>query len=154
MKKYLLALVVPFVLAGCQQTTKTESQHQEELTAEHEHLVEDGVENEELELNDGERWEINEEMRPFLVGGEELIDTYLNEGQSNFADLESALSHQNNELVQSCTMDGKGHDELHKWLNVHLSLTRNLREAENEEAAVLVAEDIRESYDTFHQYFK
>jgi hypothetical protein len=32
-------------------------------------------------------------------------------------------------------MDGKSHDELHKWLHPHMALIESLQEAENDDAA-------------------
>lgn len=51
-------------------------------------------------------------------------------------------------------MDGKAHDELHKWLHPLLGLVNDL---DNETDAVKAAEivnHIHDSFNTYHNYFK
>ena len=59
----------------------------------------------------------------------------------------------NDELINSCTMDGKSHDELHKWLAPHLELVEKLGASDDAEAKELVSK-LADSYKTYHEYFQ
>lgn len=61
---------------------------------------------------------MNDEMKPFVAKGEGLVTTYLQSSQTNYNKLAQKLKDQNNQLIKSCTMKGKSHDELHKWLHL------------------------------------
>lgn len=51
-------------------------------------------------------------------------------------------------------MKGKSHDELHKWLYPYMALVDELNDAENENEANQVFQKIKESFETFNQYFQ
>lgn len=82
-----------------------------------------------IELNNGEKWVVNDEMKPFVGKGEELVNTYIQNRQSDYKTLAGQLKDQNSQLIKSCTMDGKSHDELHKWLHPHLDIVKTLSRA-------------------------
>ena len=107
-----------------------------------------------LELNDGERWVVNEEMKPFVAKQEELLNTYTRTNQTDHQELASQLQEQNELLIQSCTMTGKSHDELHKWLHPHMETVQALGEAESQEEAEKIHADLKQSIDTYHTYFQ
>src|SRR5690606_22737518 len=107
-----------------------------------------------LELNDGERWVVNEEMKPYLSKGEELLNTYMQASQADHKELASQLQEQNNLLIQSCTMTGKSHDELHKWLHPHMALLVDLGSAESKTNADKLISEINTSFETYHQHFQ
>lgn len=152
MKKYFILFLAGIAFASCNQKThsdQTTTTSEEEITA-----VDQGIENETLALNEGEKWEINTEMKPFLNNGESLVKEYKEKNLNNYSELGSALSDQNEKLISSCTMDGESHDELHKWLHPHLNLTKDLKEAEDAETADKIIDELKASYATFHKYFK
>ena len=57
-------------------------------------------------------------------------------------------------LTSNCTMKGKSHDELHKWLLPYIDLVKELSEAKDETKAAKQFEYIQTSFSTFHQYFQ
>ncbi|WP_199223398.1 hypothetical protein [Brumimicrobium oceani] len=119
--------------------------------ADHEHSHDDG---EEISLNDGERWKVNEEMKPFVMQGEIFVKDFLDSGDEDYLSLAENLADQNKQLITSCTMDGVSHDELHKWLHPHLELTKELKQAKSIDEANHIVEHLLASYEEYHKFFK
>lgn len=120
-------------------------QHQEH---EHDH---DGTEV--LVLNDGQRWMVNQEMKPFVKKGEEMVQNYIKSDAKDYKALAAQLKEVNSQLIKSCTMDGKSHDELHKWLHPHLELVKELEQATDSNQADETVHELKDSYDTYSEYF-
>lgn len=106
-----------------------------------------------IELNNGEKWVVNDEMKPFVLKGEELVNTYIQNGQSDYQILAEQLKDQNSQLIESCTMDGKSHDELHKWLYPHLKTVEELEKATDAATAEKIVLRLQHSYQQYHQHF-
>jgi len=105
------------------------------------------------ELNNGEKWVVNQEMKPFVSKGEELVNAFVKNGQPDHKTLVQQLKDQNSALIKSCTMDGKSHDELHKWLHPHLELVKALENEADAAKANEIVLQLQESYRQYHQYF-
>ncbi len=158
MKKIQLLLVVAasLLLFSCgSEASQNDATNQEatEIAQEEEHEI-DGHDSEPIELNNGELWPVNEEMRPFLIRGEEQLANFINSGSTDYQDLADKLARENASLIKSCTMEGKSHDELHKWLHPHLELTDALKKADSNETAAKLVSELSASYETYHQFFK
>lgn len=107
-----------------------------------------------ISLNNGEKWEVNAEMRPFIEQGEAILNTYLYTEKSDYQGLAAALKEQNAQLINNCTMKGKSHDELHKWLHPHMGLIEELEDADNLEEANRVTAKLASSFEDYNKYFK
>ena len=57
-------------------------------------------------------------------------------------------------LTSNCTMEGKAHDELHKWLLPYIDMVAELVETKDESTAMKQFENIKNSFETFNQYFQ
>ncbi|MBS1779888.1 MAG: hypothetical protein JST70_11225 [Bacteroidetes bacterium] len=106
-----------------------------------------------VELNNGKKWVVNDEMKPFVLKGEELANTYIQNGQSDYKTLAEQLKKQNSQLIKSCTMDGKSHNELHKWLHPHLQAVEDLEKVTDAASANKIVLKLQHSYEQYHQYF-
>lgn len=104
-----------------------------------------------IELNDGQKWKVNEEMSPYILEGEKILKDYTGQDYEALAD---ELESQNKKLIKSCTMDGKAHDQLHKWLHPHIQLIESLEDAETVTQANTIIEQLKESFKTYHTYFQ
>jgi hypothetical protein len=104
-----------------------------------------------ISLNNGEKWNVNEEMLPHIEKSEAAFQAF--EGE-NYDQLSDEMMEHTNNLIQSCTMDGASHDELHKWLHPHLELIKSLRAVSSEKAKEEIIPAIEKSFSTFHKYFK
>ncbi|PKL85769.1 MAG: hypothetical protein CVV22_06330 [Ignavibacteriae bacterium HGW-Ignavibacteriae-1] len=109
---------------------------------------------ESIELNNNEKWHVNEEMKPFIIESEKVLNTYTETESNDYLTLASQLKSKNSELINSCTMQGKSHDELHKWLHPHMDLIEKLENAENENDANVIISDLKASFNTYHTYFQ
>lgn len=106
-----------------------------------------------ISLNNGEKWEVNAEMRPHIEQGEAILNTYLYAGKTDYQDLAAALKEQNAQLINSCNMKGKSHDELHKWLHPHMELIEELEDAPNLEEANKITTQLTASFAEYKKYF-
>jgi hypothetical protein len=107
-----------------------------------------------IKLNEGEKWEVNAEMRPFIDQGNVILEAYIASGASDYQSLAKDLKTQNSELISSCTMKGESHDELHKWLHPHIGLVEKLANSENEATANDYVKELKTSFGTYNTYFK
>jgi hypothetical protein len=57
-------------------------------------------------------------------------------------------------LTSSCTMEGKAHDELHKWLLPYIELVDGLNKSKSIDEASQTFQKIKSSYKTFNIYFE
>ncbi len=150
MKKVILFGMSLMLLWSCNNSTEKSTTHQEtENHAEHRH----DESSEAIELNNGEKWLVNEEMKPFVLKGEELVNAYIQNNQTDYKALAKQLKEQNNQLIKSCTMGGKSHDELHKWLHPHLEIVKAIENETDAKKANETVLHLQHSYQHYHKYF-
>lgn len=106
-----------------------------------------------LSLNDGKKWEVNAEMKPHVQNEIDLLATFLGQKDTDYKKLATALAQENDLLVQSCTMKGESHDELHKWLHPHMVLIKELGDSKNYADAEIIIEKLENSFQTYQSYF-
>ena len=105
-------------------------------------------------LNDGNKWEVNDDMKIHIIQGEDIFQAYVSEDKSDYKALANELKDQNNKLIESCSMTGQSHDELHKWLMPHLELVDKLGNSESNEEAKKHISDLKLSYQQYNLHFK
>jgi hypothetical protein len=108
----------------------------------------------ELELNGGEKWQIDSEMMTHIRDSEEILRNFIRGNKQNYQALSKQLTDANTNLIMSCSMTGKAHDLLHKWLNPHLKLVSELEKAETDESAEVIVSQLTQSFDLFNRYFR
>jgi len=151
MKKTILLGLSTFLLWGCNNSSeKSATDQQEEIHVTHQQ----DDSSEAIELDNGEKWLVNEEMKPFVQKGAELVNAYIEENKTGFKELAGQLQEENNQLIKSCTMDGKSHDELHKWLHPHLELVKELENESDAVKAKEIVKQLQHSYQEYGDYFK
>jgi hypothetical protein len=134
-----------------------ESKKQQELnnpsleveTTENEDLV-----IEKIELNKGKKWIVDAEMMKIIREMESSIQNHTSNTNKNYNALSEDLQLKIEELTSNCTMTGKAHDELHKWLVPYMELVDELYEADEESKQAETFKEIQESFVMFNQYFK
>ncbi|MDD3771898.1 MAG: hypothetical protein PHC38_04485 [Weeksellaceae bacterium] len=152
----ILSLVLSVALFSCDsKNSESENFILEEHVSEEEeaHHHEHSEEMSEIELNNGEKWAVNEEMKPYVENAETLLNDYVKNQSEDFKNLATQLKDENKKLIKSCTMEGQSHEELHKWLYPHIELLDALEVAENTESATKIVEELQHSFATYHQYF-
>lgn len=154
--KYLLPLATTLFLYSCcgDESTENPVESKEEKTEAthegHEHAEEAAA----LILNDGEKWKINEEMMPPLTNIAMHINDFNVANKQDYSLLASNLQEDINSLISSCSMTGKSHDELHKWLVPFIGSVNDLAEAKDDTVAAEKFEAVQASMATFNEYFE
>ena len=149
-------LVITNLFMSCGNTKDNKLKEQTEANSQKEHNQEHNQNHnsETLKLNNGEKWVVNEEMKPFILDAEGLLNQYISNQTEDYKTLATQLKEKNNGLIKSCTMNGESHDELHKWLYPHIELIESLSKAESTEAASEIVADLQASFSTYNQYFQ
>lgn len=119
--------------------------------AEHEHS---DPARDELTLNSGQKWKVNPEMKPPIEQAESALETYLHNKDTNYHALADTLQAYNTALIQSCTMEGQSHEELHKWLYPHIDLIKELGSALSLAESETITSKLVDSYNLYHQHFQ
>ena len=107
-----------------------------------------------IELVNNEKWEVNKEMMVHIKNMESNIEDVSNQSSPNYEELGSKLGENIGLLTSNCTMTGKAHDELHKWLLPFIDLVKDLNAADSKEDQKQSFEAIKESMNEFNTYFK
>lgn len=163
MKKMILTAILGFaIVISCEkkqeenvknETAKTEQIASEEDANHDEHeKSDDHQEGVKLELNNGAKWIVNNEMKPFVTETETQLNAY-NSETGDYKMLATNLNSTNEKLVKSCTMTGTPHDNLHVWLAPHMKEIEKLQKAENREDANKIVAELKESMEKYHQFF-
>ncbi len=151
MKKEFWIFVISLLLFGCNQTQDNEKNNSSPANTEAHHQAELP---EAIELNNGQKWLMNQEMKPIIDAGENILNDYTVSHSNDYKTLAAQLKEKDDALIKSCTMKGKSHEELHKWLHPHLELVDALANAGNEQQANDLINQLKQSFQTFHQYFQ
>lgn len=157
--KYSAIIVSSFLvisIVGCQSSSSNQNNENVEDTISHEdHATEEQSETSEvIQLNNGQKWSVNPEMKPFLLKGEELVKSFSGVTLTDYQTLASNLKAQDDNLIKSCTMKGESHEQLHKWLHPHLELVEQLSGAKDLDHSKDLLNQLKSSYSTFDQYFQ
>lgn len=107
-----------------------------------------------IELNNGEKWKVDSNMIPYIRNMERDIISFSNDEHKDYNSLAEKLQSNIDSLTYNCTMEGKAHDELHKWLLPFIDLVTELSKSKNETEAAKQFENIQKSFRIFNQYFQ
>lgn len=153
LKIFFIASAGMFVLSGCGTKQSNNSSVEKVSKAVNDEPVQYDPD-ETIELDNGQKWKVNEEMKPFVQEGKKILNEYIQNEDSDYTGLAAALSEQDNKLIESCTMEGKSHEELHKWLHPHLDIISDLESTKDTTQAKKLVEQLRASYVDFEKYFQ
>ena len=154
MKK--MAILIPALslfLFSCGNMPNNESKEGTDTVAqveEHQHHDEE----ETIELNNGEKWTVDSNMMVHIRNMESDVASFATAGQKDYKALSEKLQANVELLTSNCTMKGKAHDELHKWLLPYIDVVDQLSEAKDEMDAEARYQKIQTSFSVFNQYFQ
>ena len=147
MNKLKIGTIVLSTLFLFSCNNKTEQEVKEEVptvaTELHEHVTD-----EPLQLNDGQKWKVDDNMMAHITAMEKDIASL--DKPEDFNKLSENLNKNLGLLTSNCTMKGQAHDELHKWLLPYIDLVEAFstdKSADNFTA-------IQNSFSTFNTYFQ
>jgi len=153
MNKVILSLVlVSFLVYSCGNSTNDQSINQTEAAEHNEHHHDN--ESEAIELNNGEKWKVDANMLTHIRNMENDVISFAKVEQKDYKSLSEKLQPNIDLLTSNCTMKGKAHDELHKWLLPYIDLVKELSEAKDETEAEKQFQNIQTSFTAFNQYFQ
>jgi TolA-binding protein len=153
MKKITISFtLISLFLFSCSNTSNEKSKQQTETVTHEEHQHSDDVQT--IELNNGEKWKVEGNMITHIRNMEIDINSFANVEQKDFKSLAEKLQSNIDLLTSNCTMEGKAHDELHKWLLPYIDIVKELSEAKDETEASKQFKNIQTSFTTFNQYFQ
>ena len=153
MKKITISFtLISLFLFSCSNTSNEKSKQQTETVTHEEHQHSDDVQI--IELNNGEKWKVEGNMITHIRNMEIDINSFANVEQKDFKSLAEKLQSNIDLLTSNCTMEGKAHDELHKWLLPYIDIVKELSEAKDEPEASKQFNNIQTSFTTFNQYFQ
>src|SRR5574343_1770582 len=111
-----------------------------------------------IELDNGAKWKVKLEMLLFLRNMETDIKKFEeNKNQKQLTDYKNIGKYMQKNidlLTSNCTMEGKAHDELHKWLLPYIDMVDKLNKSKNNDEALQTFEEIKASYKLFNIYFE
>lgn len=161
MKKYctILTVVLIGITYGCNNTVKEKNsvvsktlQSAPSKEREHQHSEGDSI-----ELNNGAKWKVVSEMMAHIRNMESDINRFSEIKHTelkDFKQLAASLQKNIDLLTSNCTMEGKAHDELHKWLLPYIDMVDKLKKSKNNDEALRTFEEIKASHKTFNIYFE
>ena len=149
MNKFKITTIVlsAFFLFSCNDKAKNESAERSQTT---ETEVHEHSNDETIQLNDGQKWKVDNEMMVHIRNMEKDVTSFDNGTPENYQLVSDNLEKNLDLLTSNCTMKGQAHDELHKWLLPYIELVEDFtKDKSNENLA-----KIQESFTTFNQYFE
>ena len=161
MKKHLAiaTMILMSIIYGCNNSVKeqnSETLQTQQLEATDE-ITHQHDENDSIELNNGAKWKVVSEMMAHIRNMESDINLFSETKQTelkDFTQLGTNLQKNIDLLTSNCTMEGKAHDELHKWLLPYIDMVDKLNKSKNNDEALRIFEEIKASYKTFNLYFE
>ena len=146
MLKIKIAFLATVVLLLFSCNTKSKEEKTTEIkTEEHQHS-----ESETIQLNNGEKWKVDDNMMLHIRNMEKDVVHFDQEKSTNYSLLADKLKTNIDILTSNCTMKGQAHDELHKWLVPYIELVDSF----SKEKSANQFTEIQNSFLTFNQYFK
>ncbi|MEZ4924290.1 MAG: hypothetical protein R2780_14045 [Crocinitomicaceae bacterium] len=107
-----------------------------------------------IEVINNEKWVVNDDMMVHIRNMETDIQSISAQTDPNYKELGLKLDTHIGLLTSNCSMTGKAHDELHKWLLPFIDLVNELNEAGSKEERKNSFIAIEESMTEFNKYFK
>lgn len=151
MKNFLILVLATSFLMSCESVNK-EVNNQEKSTQideqEHEVVMEA------IELDNGKKWRVDVGMLKIIRRMEASIQANKSTSKADLDRLAESLQDEIEELTSNCTMSGKAHDELHKWLVPYMELVDHLSESETQEQAASTFAQLKKSFTTFNECFE
>lgn len=107
-----------------------------------------------IEIENNKKWVVVEDMMLHIQNMDDDIESTRIAEKLDFEGLWEKLDANIELLTSNCTMTGKAHDELHKWLIPFIGLVEDLNNAETYDDKMVVYESLRASMVEFNAYFE
>ena len=153
MRKIIILIpVISLFLFSCGNTSNEKSKEQTETIAHEEHQHND--ENETIELNNGAKWKVDPNMITHIRNMESDVISFAKVDQKDYKSLSEKLQSNIDSLTSNCTMKGKAHDELHKWLVPFIELSEQFDATQDLTEQEKIYHDFKKAFVEFNIYFE
>lgn len=158
MQKLILpfALVTSLFLFGCGNQAEQSHNHDHDDHAHEEDSHNEHMDHElkAMSLNNGVKWEMQPELMVNVGNMESIIDSVNNLESKDYAQIATELESETTNLINGCTMKGDSHNELHKWLEPHLAMVKDLKATTSADEAEAILSEIYASFTMLREYFE
>lgn len=147
-----ISLPVLLVLSACSPSADKKASHEQTHAKDH-HEHNEGT-SPAIELDNGEKWKADENTLRLVHKMEGEVSAFRKSPESDYKSLSDSLRKDLDLLVAGCTMKGKAHEELHKWLLPNIDQVKLLSTAQTKDEAHDIVKKLEESYSVFNQSFE
>ena len=145
MKKIVVLVLMSWLAFSCGSEQKDLEKQQQELVEQKPHG---------LELNNGKKWKVDEGM---LLSYNLIVKDVHEFKPTNLDDyhtLSDKLYTHLKSLINSCTMTGVAHEELHKWLHPFIDDVKALEDVKTEQEGKQLLDKIKHELVVFNAFFE
>jgi len=107
-----------------------------------------------INLNDGQKWSVHENMLPLLNQSFELITNADLQSKGQCKKLAKRLIKLADNIAKECYLEGDGHAYFHAWYVPYYNLLKSLRDELFLVDARTTVEDLRRGIRMYHTYFE
>lgn len=111
------------------------------------------VDSPKLELNNGEKWEVNRAMKPLLKEMEDQLHAY-DPRNGNYRELAAQLNSSNGDLLKICSVKNGSREALQQWLMDWMAQLDNLTKARSRGEANKAVSALKNGFETYHRHFQ
>ncbi len=154
-KSVIITLLIATVFASCKNTEKQEEvkNHKEAVQEQVDGVLSTQWMNN-IQLNNGTKWEANIETTEGVVNMQALLKSQTTTSIEDYHQLANKLNDAKNNVVKECTMKGASHDNLHVWLLPLMEKIEALSETKTVEDASKIKQSIEENINAYATYFE
>ncbi len=139
MKKTGIIWLITALLAGAWLTSCSKHEHSEKQV---------------IEMDNGKKWPVHDNMMTHIVKMSEDVKATALSTDRDYEGLNKNLLLGIDALTSNCTMKGKAHDELHKWLLPFIASANKYKSEMSEEQKSDWFNEVEDSMIDFDQYFE
>ena len=107
-----------------------------------------------LELNHGRKWVVDSPMMEHIRHLERAVEDFEKTSGKGHTALAAEIQEDLGRLVTKCSMEGKAHDELHKWRMPLLGLSADYSKTTELQAQTEKLKEIKQALALFNVYFE
>jgi hypothetical protein len=107
-----------------------------------------------IELNNGHKWHVDEAMMLIIKEMDQIVANFNDSNTPAYKLLGDSIMTKINLLTSNCTMQGKAHDELHKWLVPLIELVDELSDVDSVEKGEKYYKVLQNEFKRFDVYFE
>ena len=157
--KFILSIALSVLIIGCNNSSGSKEEIRKRVEITTDEIDENHLhnENETIVLDNGKKWKVAPEMLQFIRNMELSINDFSvkeNPTTKDYQQLAELIDSNIRSLTSNCTMQGKAHDELHKWLLPFISLSEDFDVALGIEEQKRIYKEFKNAFIEFNVYFE